>query len=89
MSENAMNAAPQTLGFKDHVSHGFRSSFSSIANESGKWTPDAIERQLAHKDTDEVRATYDRSVRWKERVELTQWWAEECDRMKSLSRLFE
>lgn len=28
--------------------HGFRTSASSLLNESGYWNPDAIERALAH-----------------------------------------
>jgi hypothetical protein len=38
------------------TSHGFRSTASTLLNESGKWSPDAIERALAHGDTDNVRA---------------------------------
>lgn len=30
------------------TAHGFRASFSTLANESGLWNPDAIERDLAH-----------------------------------------
>jgi len=57
MSENTINAALRRLGFdKTEMSgHGFRSAASSMLNESGKWNPDAIERQLAHADNDRVR----------------------------------
>ena len=49
MSENTLNAALRRLGFgKDEVtSHGFRATASTLLNESGKWAPDVIERQLA------------------------------------------
>ena len=42
------------------TSHGFRSTASTLLNESGKWSVDAIERALAHGDTDTVRAAYHR-----------------------------
>ena len=58
MSENTVNAALQRLGFiKDGViAHGFPAMASTLLNDSGKWSSDAIERALAHKDKDPVRA---------------------------------
>lgn len=83
MSDGTLNAALRRLGYtkEDATSHGFRVSFSSLANESGKWHPDAIERQLAHADDDAVRGAYARSPYWAERVRLMTWWADECDAM--------
>jgi integrase len=54
------NAALRRLGFrKDQMTgHGFRSAASSMLNESGLWSTDAIERQLAHVDADSVRRAY-------------------------------
>lgn len=79
-----MNAALRRMGFtKDEVTpHGFRATFATLANESNMWNPDAIERHLAHKDRDEVRAAYARGVYWDERVRLAQWWADQCDIMR-------
>lgn len=84
MSENTLNAALRRLGYdKDEAcSHGFRASFSTIANESGKWSVDAIERALAHIDADSVRRAYHRGAHWHERVELAQWWADRCDELQ-------
>jgi integrase len=84
ISENTLNAALRRLGFsKDQAtSHGFRSSFSSLANESGLWHPDAIERQLSHVDENAVRRAYARGEHWDERVKLMQWWADEVDRLR-------
>ena len=59
------------------TSHGFRASFSTIANESGLWSADAIERALAHVDANAVRRAYSRGEHWEERVRLANWWAEE------------
>lgn len=62
--------------------HGFRAMASTLLNESGKWHPDAIERALAHKDTDSVRAAYHRGTHWKERVEMAQWWSDHLDALR-------
>ena len=84
ISENTMNSALRRMGFgpDDMTAHGFRAAFSTMANESGKWNPDAIERALAHADQDGIRAIYARGAYWQERVALAQWWADECDRMR-------
>lgn len=49
-----------------------------VANEVG-WDADAIERQLAHAERNQVRAAYDRGTRLQERVKLMQWWADYLD----------
>ena len=59
--------------------HGFRSLASSILNESGKWNPDAIERQLAHSEKDQVRAAYNRVNYLDERRQMMQWWSDYID----------
>jgi integrase len=84
MSENTINAALRRLGFKqdEMTAHGFRSAASSMLNESGLWNPDAIERQLAHVDSDSVRRAYARADFWDERVRMMTWWAEKCDELR-------
>jgi integrase len=62
--------------------HGFRSLASSILNESGKWNPDAIERQLAHSEKDQVRAAYNRANYLDERRRMMQWYADYLDGLK-------
>lgn len=86
LSENTFNAALRRLGYdKDEVTaHGFRSTASTILNESGLWSADAIERALAHKDRDEVRGTYDRGVRLEERAKMMQWWSDYLDRLREI-----
>lgn len=85
MSENAINAALRRMGFaKDEMTgHGFRSAASSMLNASGKWHPDAIERQLAHVDADAVRRAYARDPHWEERVKMMQAWADRCDELRA------
>lgn len=60
MSENTLNAALRRLGYTsdEMTTHGFRATASTLLNESGKWSADAIERALSHGDTDKVRAAY-------------------------------
>jgi integrase len=62
--------------------HGFRSLASSILNESGKWNPDAIERQLAHSEKDQVRAAYNRANYLDERRRMMQWYADYLEGLK-------
>lgn len=77
ISENTMNTALRRMGFtkEECTSHGFRASASSLLNESGKWSPDAIEAELAHVGADEIRRAYHRAAYWDERVKMAQWWA--------------
>jgi integrase len=58
MSENTMLYALYRMGYHSRTtSHGFRSTASTILNENG-FSPDVIERQLAHCERNKVRAAY-------------------------------
>ena len=78
MSENTLNVAFRRMGFdKDEVTaHGLRATASTLLNESGLWSPDAIERALAHGFSDAVRGAYHRGSHWPERVKMAQWWSD-------------
>ncbi|WP_313291468.1 tyrosine-type recombinase/integrase [Rhizobium rhizoryzae] len=84
MSDMAMNTALRSMGFsKDtHVPHGFRTTASTLLNQTGNFSPDAIEAELAHLDRNTVRAAYNRGAYWEERVRMAAWWANECDRIR-------
>lgn len=84
MSENTLNAALRRLGYTsdEMTAHGFRAMASTLLNESGKWHPDAIERALAHQDTDNVRAAYSRGAFWDERVKMAVWWSDYLDQLR-------
>ena len=84
ISAGTLNAALRYLGFPGevHTPHGFRSSFSTMANEGGH-DRELIEIQLAHIDRDRVRALYNRGERIEDRRTLMQWWADEIDVMRS------
>lgn len=87
MSENTLNAALRRMGYSgdEMTAHGFRASFSTLANESGLWHADAIERALAHVEKNEVRRAYARGEHWDERVRLSDWWASYLDDLKANS----
>lgn len=85
MSENTINAGLRRLGYASNemTAHGFRAMASTLLNESGKWHPDAIERALAHGDSDKVRAAYHRGAHWGERVNMAQWWSDYLDLLRA------
>lgn len=76
MSENTVNAALRRLGYsRDELTgHGFRSMASTLLNEQG-WNRDAIERQLAHAERNNVRAAYNFAEFLPERRKMMQAWA--------------
>lgn len=84
ISENTLNAALRRLGYSKEqaTAHGFRATATTLLNESGKWSPDAIERALAHADKDTVRAAYNRGGYWEERVQMAQWWSDYLDTLR-------
>lgn len=85
ISENTLNLALRRMGFsqEEMTSHGFRASASTLLNESGKWSVDAIERQLAHIENNDVRRAYARGLHWDERVKMMTWWANYLDKLRS------
>jgi integrase len=85
LSENTINQAFRRLGYAvgEVTAHGLRTTASTLLNESGKWSPDAIERSLAHADKDAVRGTYNRGFYWEERVAMHQWWSDHLDGLRA------
>lgn len=85
MSEAAVNAALRRLGYdqEEFTGHSFRKIASTLLNESHLWHADAIERQLAHGERDEVRAAYNYAEHLPERVKMMQWWADHLDQLKA------
>lgn len=83
MSDNTVNAALRRLGYtKDEVTgHGFRSMASTRLNELG-WSPDVIERQLAHAERSKVRAAYNRASYMDDRRKMMQSWADYLDGLR-------
>ena len=85
LSENAVNGALKRLGYGGVMTaHGFRTTASSLLNESEQFHPDAIERALAHEDANAVRKAYNRTQYWDQRVRMMQWWSDKLDSLKLL-----
>jgi integrase len=84
LSDNTFNASLRSLGFtgEEVTAHGFRTTASTLLNESGYWHPDAIERALAHQEPNAVRRAYARGEFWDERVRMVAWWADYVDAMR-------
>lgn len=85
LSNATLNSSLRRMGYPadEATSHGFRATASTLLNESGLWSADAIERQLAHVDRNEVRRAYARGEHWDERVRMMQWWADRLDALKA------
>lgn len=85
MSENTVNAALRRLGYgKDEMTgHGFRSLAATRLNEMG-WNADAIERQLAHAESNKVREAYTHAAQYlDERTRMMQAWADYLDGLRA------
>ena len=87
MSENTLNAALRRLGYsKDEiVSHSFRGIFSTIMHEKMSdhgFDSLVIEKQLAHKETNKVKAAYNHADYLSERKKMMQWWTDYLNTIK-------
>lgn len=84
MSENTVLAALRRMGYskEEMTGHGFRSMASTILHEQG-WPSDVIERQLAHRERNNVKAAYNHAQHLPERRKMMQAWA---DYLESLAK---
>jgi integrase len=90
ISENTLNASLRRLGYGSDVitAHGFRAMASTRLNEMSRWNRDAIERQLAHLDSNETRLAYThRAEYWQERVAMMQAWADYLDELRDAGKV--
>ncbi len=89
ISDATLGAALRRLGYAqgEVTVHGFRASFSTMANQSGHWSADAIEKALAHEDENSIRRAYQRSDFWDERVRMMAWWADYLDTLREVGKV--
>lgn len=89
LSENTVNQAFRRMGYAvgEITAHGLRTTASTLLNESGKWSADAIERSLAHADSDSIRGIYNRGLYWDERISMHQWWSDYLDGLRDQVRV--
>jgi integrase len=78
-SENTVNKALRAMGYdtkRDICGHGFRSMACSALIESGLWSETAIERQMSHRERNNVRAAYIHKAEFiEERRLIMNWWS--------------
>jgi hypothetical protein len=60
----------------------------SFDRQGGKWSPDAIECALAHKEVNAVRG-YNRGAYWNERVKMAQWWSDYLGELRTGGRILD
>jgi integrase len=76
ISENTLLYAIYRMGYHSRATgHGFRATASTVLNEHG-FRSDVIERQLAHAERDDVRASYNYAQYLPERHKMMQWWGD-------------
>lgn len=84
MSDAAINAALRKLGYdtkSEHCAHGFRGMASTLLHEQG-YNTDVIERQLAHKEGNAIKAAYNHARHLPERIKMMQDWANYLDSLR-------
>ena len=84
MSNNAILAALRRMGYtKDEMTpHGFRAMARTIIDEVLQVRPDFIEAQLAHRVSDPLGRSYNRTQHLNERRKMMQTWADYLDGLK-------
>lgn len=83
MSKNTVLFALYRMGYRGRMTgHGFRAVASTMLNEM-EFDADVIERQLAHKESNKVRAAYHHAEYMPERRRMMQQWADCLDRKKA------
>jgi integrase len=77
-----MNRAVTRLGFKGFSAHGIRSTGSTMLHDM-KFRPEIIEAQLAHKERNKTKASYNRAEYLEERRQMNQQLADTLDALCS------
>jgi len=83
ISENTINHTLQRMGYDTKTEvcgHGFRTMACSALIQSTLFSEDAVERQMSHKERNEVRAAYTHTAEFlEERKVMMQWWSDYLD----------
>lgn len=82
MSENTLNKALKSMGYRDLLTgHGVRSTISTALNEIG-YPKTWVDAQLSHIDPNKVSATYNHAEYVEQRRRMMQDWADRLDRFE-------
>ena len=90
MSENTLNAALRWLGYRkgQMTAHAFKIMASTLLNKRSRRNPDAIERQLAHQESGDVRRAYMHAAEyWPERIKMMQAWADYLEELRDSGKV--
>ena len=82
MSENTARQALRSMGYLDHVPHGFRASARTLIRESLHYDKEVIERQLSHGSDEALGGAYDRTQFLAERAKMMQQWGDYLDKLR-------
>jgi len=82
ISENTARQALRSMGYLDHVPHGFRASARTLIREALHWDKEVIERQLSHGSDEALGGAYDRTQFLAERAKMMQEWADYLDKLR-------
>ena len=84
ISPESIRAGLRRLGFTndDITTHGFRHMASTQLNELG-FNSDVIERQLAHCESNKVRAAYNHAELLQDRTAMMQCWSDQLDKLRN------
>jgi len=83
ISNNTINVTLRRLGYDKNTmtAHGFRAMASTLLHEQG-FNSDYIERQLAHKEGNAIKAAYNHARHLPERTIMMQCWADYLDLLR-------
>ena len=82
ISENTARQALRSMGYLDHVPHGFRASARTLIREELHYDKEVIERQLSHGSDEALGGAYDRTQFLAERAKMMQTWADYLDKLR-------
>jgi len=82
ISENTARQALRSMGYVDHVPHGFRASARTLIRESLQYDKEVIERQLSHGSDEALGGAYDRTQFLIERAKMMQKWSNYLDKLR-------
>jgi integrase len=87
ISENTLLYAIYRMGYHSRTTaHGFRATSSTILNEHN-FRSDVIERQLAHAERNNIRASYNHAQYLPERRMMMQWWADYLEEISKYGKV--
>jgi integrase len=89
ISENTARQALRSMGYLDHVPHGFRASARTLIREELQYEKEVIERQLSHGSDEALGSAYDRTQFLAERKEMMQRWADYLDKLRIGAEIIE